>query len=271
MDSILKDLKRCELNNGKLTVPNISEEGLIRLSNELRRMLLSYKIPHYKVIGANIVVKSGRQLVDFVTKTRGINKSYAELISVLRDFIISEVAGRPSALMWSDADTLINFLSKREFAFVTSDGNNVNTENGSLIFECSAGKQIRNLIKNVELIKFQGDSSRIDILFYRGTGILDFPEATSIITRMQGRISNMTEKQPPQYVPLSQAYDLTQIFTVKLLRPGDTNIQLCYKRNINEEILKQILVGWAEDIEQEELKQQEAEVLALQQEQEENN
>lgn len=238
---ILKSLKDCTIESGILRVKGI--ENYQELAKEFRRAVIEYEIEHYKVVAAFIETSATRIATDFITKPKGVSRSYAELVPTFRDVVFSEGGGNPSELK---GKKFCNFFDKPgDMGFVVSDGCTVTTGDNSLIYDSSGMQRAKCLQDNIHIIKFGGSDSTLRMLLYKGKGVLDFPEIEAIIWAYKNDVDIQGIYDSVNYVPLSQVYDLSRFFTVKLFAEGDDYIKLFYKRRINEKVLEKILRDWA--------------------------
>lgn len=220
------------LINGELSIPLVrSDEELRAIADGLRAACLSYEIPHYKVVGAKIVAGNGQLLSDFVTKSNAVDKSYAELVSVFDQLVWAKTGGLQEVIIPNDADKLTG-----DFGYIIAVDNVVTSSNGALRFAGEGSKRLPEcLTKNVEIIKLLKSDVVIHIVVRKGSGIMDFP-VTSSLLRQTG------------LVPFRQVYDLTNIFTIRMVEPGDKYIRFCYKQEVAEDVLHDIILSYAESV-----------------------
>lgn len=220
------------LSNGELVVPLArSNDELREIADGLREACLSYEIPHYKVVGAKIVTGNNQLLSDFVTKSNAVNKSYAELVSVFDQLVWAKTGGLQEIIIPDAAEHLVG-----DFGFLIAVDEIVTSSNGALRFAGAGGKQLPEcLIKDQEIIKLLKNDAVLHVVVKKGSGVMDFPVSSSLLRRTG-------------LVPYRQVYDLTNIFTIRMVKPEDTSITFCYKKSVSENVLHDIILGYAESI-----------------------
>ena len=245
----LKLLADCTLKNGILTVPNLHDFEYVQLASELRTAIINYEVPHWKIIGINVALPDVSQLVDFVTKPKGVSKSYAELIPVMKKVIAAEGGGVPSAVRDLTLDAGCFYKKPGDIAFISDTEGIVNTYDGHLTYECYPNHPVKFLSKT-DII--ETESSIVTAIMYRGTGLVDFSETQAIIAQSyRNNLHIVASGQPKRvYCPMSVVYDLSQFVTVKFAGEHDQSVKLLYKSAIDETVLESILKQFGRELQE---------------------
>ena len=246
----LKLLANCTLKNGILTVPNLHDFEYVQLASELRTAIIKYEVPHWKIVGINVALPDVSQLVDFVTKPKGVSKSYAELIPVMKKVVAAEGGGIPSAVRDIEGDVECFYKEPGDIAFISDTEGVVNTYDGHLTYECYPSHPVKFLCKT-DII--ETESSIVTAIMYRGTGLVDFSDAQGIIAQSyRNNIHVASSGQPKRaYCPMSVVYDLSQFVTVKFAGEHDQAVKLLYKSDIDETVLESILKQFGRELQEE--------------------
>lgn len=228
--SLFRALSECELNDGVLSFNGLDSDSVIKLNQLLREALLGYEIPHYKVIGAYVSQGGVTTSANYITKIRGTNKSYVELLSAFNDLVFAEARG--------EYRSVPNDIPPNQsgLGYIMAIDNEVKSDNGSLFYDgCGLMDTAQSLVKDVNIIKLNTTTANIHLAIYKGTGMVDFTEAKNLIY--------------PSYtlVPVRAVYDLNSIFSIFIPNPGDTTIKLWYKKPVNESVLLKILQDFGKD------------------------
>ena len=246
----LKLLANCTLKNGILTVPNLHDFEYVQLASELRTAIINYEVPHWKIVGINVALPDVSQLVDYVTKPKGVSKSYAELIPVMQKVVAAEGGGIPSAVRDIEGDVECFYKEPGDIAFISDTEGVVNTYDGHLTYECYPSHPVKFLCKT-DII--ETESSIVTAIMYRGTGLVDFSDAQGIIAQSyRNNIHVASSGQPKRaYCPMSVVYDLSQFVTVKFAGEHDQAVKLLYKSDIDETVLESILKQFGRELQEE--------------------
>lgn len=246
----LKLLANCTLKNGILTVPNLHDFEYVQLASELRTAIINYEVPHWKIVGINVALPDVSQLVDFVTKPKGVSKSYAELIPVMKKVVAAKGGGVPSVVRDIEGDVECFYKEPGDIAFISDTEGVVNTYDGHLTYECYPSHPVKFLCKT-DII--ETESSIITAIMYRGTGLVDFSDAQGIIAQSyRNNIHVASSGQPKRaYCPMSVVYDLSQFVTVKFAGEHDQAVKLLYKSDIDETVLESILKQFGRELQEE--------------------
>lgn len=240
LKSYLKPLANCSLKNGILTVPNLNTFEYVKLATELRNAIINYEIPHWKIVAIQVSLPNLSQLVDFVTKPKGVSKSYAELIPVLKKVVASRGGGQPAIVrnvQNIDADCF--YKVNGDMAFISDTEGVVNTYDGNLTYESFPSKAVKFLC-DVDII--ETESSIVRAIMYRGSGLVDFNESQEIIQAYRNNVHVIASGMPKTaYCPMSVVYDLSQFVTVRIPTGKENQVKLLYKSKIDEELLEDIL------------------------------
>lgn len=216
------------LVNGELSVPTIRNHSeLVQLADELSNDVLEGVIPHCKVIGARITVGNHQHLSDFVSKPATVNKSYAELLNVFDDLVWEDIDGIPPVEL-SNCRLPVGFLIGID--------QDIKSDNGSLLYE-GRGTSImpKCMNKGVDIIQLYKNDSNLRLIVARGSGTHDFSDVNYMLYKSG-------------YVPYRQVYNLSTTFTVRMVEPNDSNIKFCYKQDIDERVLHNILLEYAKEV-----------------------
>lgn len=226
MDRVLaRALAESSLENGTLRVEGLMKNEIKQLNEELRNALLNCEIPHYKVVGVNVVTGGNTSSIDYITKLEGVSKSYTELFVTFDDLIYSgKYSKEENNNKLSDE---INIPGTWYSLMAIS--NKVTSSNDTIFHTGMGMSSVANaLLKNVDIIDFNRSGCAIHLIVKHGTGILDFEESSNFLKNSD-------------YKPVRAVYDLNGIFSIKLYEESDKGIYLKYKRDINESVLLQIL------------------------------
>lgn len=249
MVEYIKALENCSVENGVLRVPSINKENLGTMQKFLRESLINYEIPHWKVIGISVTLANSRVIPDFITKPKGIDKSYAEILTPLQQVVLKEGGGNPISaglheFKWSHS-------KHGETGFIISQGKHVKSNSDSLIYCGESGKTIQTLKSDVDIMKFDSASSTAEMLILKSTGIKNLNITAKIISDFGHAISKLNENTSKgvytRFVPISQVYDLSKFVNIGIYNNSDNFIKLNYKCEINEKILESILRNWANE------------------------
>lgn len=223
-------LANCSLQNGVLSIPSITDTETIKLvCSELRNTIIDSKLPHYKVIGMRIVSGSQHLLTDYITKTRDVSKSYAELLTATDKMIFAEARGTCPGLAGDIPSSVID-----ELGFVMGVESHITTSNGSLFYMGEGVASVaKSLVQDLDVVDIHGNAN-IQFILRKGTGTFWFPDAGQFLRRTQ-------------FVPVGQNYDLSTVLSVKLYEKGDTKIYFRYKENVDESVLEKILRNYGNE------------------------
>ena len=226
---LFRALSQCDLNEGVLSFNGLDSNDVLQLNDILREALLGDEIPHYKVVGVHVTQGGFVSSSDYITKIRGTNKSYIELLNVFNDLIFAEARG--SCSLYPDLNP-----TRLGLGYIMGVDNEVKSDNKSLFFEgCGVTDVAESLVKDLDVIKLNNPTSTIHLVTYRGTGLIDFTEASNLFFGLD------------LFKPVRAVYDLNNIFSISIPKLGDTTIKLWYKRDINEKVLLKILRDYGSD------------------------
>lgn len=247
----LKPLEHCKLENGRLYVEGLSSLGYYNLAMELRKAIINYEVPHWKIIALHIKLGKFGQFVDFVSKPNGINRSYAELVPVLKGVAAANGGGEPLSIKAHLGQTANCFYKKPgDLSFICSTENEVTTRNGAIHYESFRGKEVQ-FLTDVDILK--SESSILQCIMYRGTGVVDFKEASKIISvyDINDAVCRAANEgnQKLAYCPMTAIFDLSQFVLVKQPTMRDEHVQLYYKTDIDESVLQSIFQQYGSEIE----------------------
>lgn len=236
---------------GKKIIPRkpLSDAALKEFGDQLRADVLTYNVPHFKVIGVKVI---NNKMDDYLKKVSGISQSYAGLLGSTRDVVYADGGGVAFPNVSEERD--INKEYNRDYAFMTNIDNDVQTDNGSLVLVGKGNKlAAQSLISNVPIIKFTGSCVNTTVYFmlYRGTGVIEFNQVgkkLSMYHRDGMSFVSCYRNVMINFVPMRQVYDLCNAFTIKLWMPGDTAVNLRYTKAVNEPVLQKIFNEFGGDI-----------------------
>ena len=245
MNTCLKPLADCQIQNGILTVPGLSSEGYSLLATELRKAIIDYKVPHWKIIGVHVKLGNGNQIEDFVTKCEGLNKSYAELLPVLKQVAAGKGGGEPAIIRARTGKSANCFYKKQgDISFIADMEDDITTK--TMFYESFPSSHI-DFIKDVDIL--HADYGTFQALMYKGTGCISFNDAMKIIDAYNTNDAICSsDMEKVTYCPMTAVYDLSQFVNVKLYKTGDNFLKLLYKTDIHESVLQDILTQFGEDI-----------------------
>jgi len=243
-------LENCVLQDGVLTIPGVTDVYELKdISDKLRISLLRYEIPHWKPIGLFIQTSNASSIKNVITKGNKVSKSYVELIRTFLNYVAEDGGGKPLEVGVDSAFYREN-LYNPDLGFIMTDGNKIMSDNNSIVYENSEMQIVKPLIKGEEIIEFDGGSSKLRVLLYRGVGNLAFYESEAIIRLFNSSFKTAYESNNfVKYVPMLQSYDLTRVVLIKVMDPEvDSCIKLRYKQKIDEKVLEKILRDFASGI-----------------------
>ena len=247
--SYLKPLANCELKNGILTVPGLSSWGYYNLARELRKAIINYQVPHWKIVAIHIKLGDYSPFVDFVTKPNGVDKSYAELIPVLKKVAAARGGGEPAIVRNRTGESANCFYKVQgDMAFLSDTEEVINTYDGNLTYESFMSKPVK-FLQAVDILNAK--SGLVQAIMYRGTGVVEFSEAGDIVEsyNTNDAVCN-SGLQKVAYCPMTAVYDLSQFLTVKLPTQQDECVKFLYKGKVDEEVLQDILIQFGEEVQE---------------------
>ena len=225
--------ERCMLNtvrlvDGRLTVElsvdgtpvMLTKNDYYKLAERIRHDLLSYNIPHTRIIGVN-VVSNGVTDAQYISKLSGTDTSYAELLVSL------------SKLIYSAIDVQGEFQERNVLASISKS---VTTEVGCIRLLSDKDKPLKALVNNLTFMNWVSKNESntfVRFVALYSTGLVDFHQATEYIYGVKGG----------EYMPLRAVYDLIKIFTVHKFEELEQPeyVKLHYKCDIDESVLEDIL------------------------------
>lgn len=218
------------LKDGKLTLDlRVNNKGIVKLDSRdyfelsecIRRDLLNYNIPHTRVIGVQVVTNG---LIDsrYISKLAGTDTSYAELLVVLDKLIYSGIV-------------IDNELVEK--TVLASIDKEVTTAPGIIRVMSNSDIPLKALRPNINLMSWTSDSSSNTVVKFvtlYSKGMVDFVQAAEHIKYTKGG----------EFMPLRAVYDLMKVFTVHKYSESTSPecVQLHYKCEIDEDVLKDILI-----------------------------
>jgi hypothetical protein len=241
-DMVVDALRNSRIENGQLILDNASDEIIRMTNNDLRSVMLSGLIPHYKVIGACFY---GTVLDNYVTKGRYTNRSYAELLGIFKRLIYAEGGGIPYPGFGSAFDEANNeFRSMHpEVSFMSTSGSSVTSSNGTIFFSGQGTNSTPSaLIKDVPILETTHGDCGLYLMLREGTGIFDFKESEAIIFDYMSVARRFgLDSSHYDFVPVRQSYDMSSFMTVRLYQPTDGSVKFMYKTSLNEVVLTKII------------------------------
>lgn len=230
-------LSSCVIENGNLTVSN--DVDIKELGDVLRREIQIGNVPHNKVIASKIYLSNGKGAdMSVISKPIGVSKSYVELQNIYQDLVFLDYGGRKpdDVEFYSSAVT-------QDLGYLYTESTTVNTENDSIKYVSEPYQKVKFLIKDVDVIKFTDVMSELRLITTLGTGVQDFA--------LGSVASGIKEKSG--YVPVLQYFNLTMFLAVCRYMEGDTTIRFIYKRDINEDVLQEIIRRYGQKLLMEEI------------------
>lgn len=243
--SSVRLLENCVVKDEVITVPGISKSAEYKkIADGFRRDLLSLKVPHWKVVGARMTVNGMDVLSSYIDKQQGISKSYAELLASVRTLVYAEGGGFPAQYAWL-RDTFAGSVNFRESSFMACMDSRVMTD-GNIFFECDRENRIKSLIPGKELVRFDKTGSMVQFMLHRGTGSFTFQDAVAKVRQLNTLVGDHSQDSL-FYAPIAQDYDLTEVFSIKEYEQGDMGVYLRLKTKVEEDVLQQIIRGYAKE------------------------
>lgn len=254
LSASVKDLLSImDIKNGVLELPGVSVEEMKELYRIMSADLMDMKIPHYRVIAAQITgtVKPVRNVV---MKQAGTNRSYVELLRLARDLIFSRGGGITRALNWECPDELID-----TFGFMQAE-RSVTSSNGALHFMGMGDATVESMVQDVDIMTMSGNGCTLRFITKLGTGVCEFEESERLLIDLskyqstvgeevsQGQRVRYTQNKSG-FVPFRAIYDLNNNVMLKPYQPEDGyTLKFIYKSKISEKVFTQIIQGYAKTL-----------------------
>lgn len=233
--SVLSITDGCKIINGELILTrSLSEDRIQMLSQKLYNALVNYEVPHWRVIGCS-VRDNGRTVESVLNKIGGINMSYIELMNALSKIVLSERHGNFYAPDFDNVQSVVfNAQTNNGLDFahvmICDQRGKVTTSNG-VRFYGETATPVKCLALNEDICDVVGKNVEIFAYLAFGKGIVDFSD------------NNRIFKKCSSIVPCRTVYDLTDTVMVRPYRLGDKNVKFTYFKDVDENVLAEILQG----------------------------
>lgn len=228
-------LEGAVVRNGELILTsNISTERVKALSNELYNAFVNYEIPHWRVVACTIT-DNGKVPESVIGKIDGINMSYIELMNALSNIVISERHGdfySPDVDGVESVTEDVPEAEKYAHAMISQQRGLVTTSNGGVRFFGEPNTKVRCLTRDVSICNCKGNNVQIFMYLEYGSGIYNYEDNDYKFRRCRN------------IVPCRTVFDLTKDVLVKPYVAGDKSVKFMYLRDVDEEVLSEILRGY---------------------------
>lgn len=243
------------IENGILKSPLFNEDNIEAYTEILRKDVMNSEVPHWKTVAVAVSDGETRTAIHTI---KGTYTSYIKLGIAANSLILANPIEELSAL---EEETFgLDKQNFRKIKLVSAvDKDDVNTgisSNTKLVYPTvkrsiknSAGEvigtnatmeniEVETLVKDTKITEISA-ATEISFILLRSTGMLDFDKTSEFIKNSSGLI---------KYYPTRAIYDLNDVISIKRYDPSfKEGIRITYKKNINENVLKEILVGWFND------------------------
>lgn len=217
------------LIDGRLTIEGLNSDELGKVYKKLRIDLLDGNITHNRPVAFKIEGAMSTAVSSNISKIPGFGYSFSELSFILNNIITYEKKGvMPEKL---NATASLSKL-KTDCSFLTLIGDTISTDEPESMFYCGEGlsSNPKMLLNDLSIFKKLKTPIAVTLILMKGKGKKDFSDNQRLIYNTG-------------FKPMRTKYTLHEFFSIKEYTNEDY-IQLNYLEDINEEVLKNILMNY---------------------------
>jgi hypothetical protein len=217
------------LNNGILKLNNVDKSKFKSIYLKFRRDLLDCNIPHYRPVAFRLEDTNISMIESNVIKIKELGYSFSELSFILNEIILYDKRGViPPILLKKSAPIL-----QSDCSFITLNGKDIGTNNISSMFYSGEGISSIPRLLPINLNIFEGlkKNIMITLVLRRNVGEQDFNDNFNLIDTSSG------------FKTMRTIYSLYDYFSINEYM-GEDHFKLNYKKDINEDVLLNILIDY---------------------------